>query len=633
MVAKSSPPRRTSLRPHKVLARVGATLFWCDRCNVPLLTRVCGLCRGEGRPLKLTPPADARPSLGRDYVQLWRLIESELGVQPFPRRRIVLLNKIPYPDSADEVVIDGYIVGHRYFDLREARWRFRPLYVGASELVRRRVGHYAIVDLPHLARAYEVHRDRVVEGEVPREKGLFVALATPTGHEGLGVTVGRGRVRVLKVWRAKTYAWKPANPTWLDAAKANEARLSFLEQEAVSYLRELAAQSGLRPVVSFSGGKDSLVAYALARKAFGRTPLLFNDTGLELPGTVAYVKRFAEREGAELTVAGAGEAFWRSLRVMGPPARDYRWCCKVCKLVPTARAFRERFSSGALSIVGQRRLESAARALSPRTHRNRWIPNVLVASPIHNWTALDVWLYIFRERLPVNELYFRGFDRLGCWLCPAIELGEAQALRELDETLWEAWEDFLRGYAAERGLCEEWVRLGLWRWLEPPGDIKRLAQRGCSEPGRGPRVEVSSADGGRLLITVGQTDRGYDEFLRNLAQLAKTLGASEAGGGRIRLGDLELEVARRTNGFEVALSGAAGARLREVVSVVIRAAYCLGCGSCEVWCSERAIRAEGGMLEVDGSKCRRCGICNSVCPLVEYAVRGRRELLEAVGSS
>lgn len=614
--------RSVGKRAFKILSRVGASLFWCDRCNVPLLTRVCGLCGSEGRPVRLTPPADARPALGLEYIRLWKLIESELGGPcPYPRRRIVLLNKIPYVDSADEVVVDGYVIGHRYYDLLRGAWRFKPVYYGVSAILRSEVGYYAIANVEVLKRGFELHAEDLLEANLPpRGSEKFVAIGTRSGYEGVGIFTKKKRIRVLKSWKAKSFEWNSANPSWLDAVKANEARLSTLEQEAVDFLKDVVRKYGFQPVVSFSGGKDSLVTFRLAQKALGSVPLLFNDTGLELPETIEYVKCVARNSSSELIVTSAGDAFWRGLEVMGPPARDYRWCCKVAKLVPTARAMRERFAGGALSIVGQRRAESASRARSQRVYRNRWFPNVVVAAPIHSWSALEVWLYVFRERLPVNKLYFKGFDRLGCWLCPAIEMGEAEAVREQHPELWSKWESYLRAFSERKSLSEEWIKLGLWRWLAVPGDMRRVA-RISTEPGRtllvrGPRVAVK-VEGDRLSVKVTGFDAGLS--LRSLAEALSSIGAVELSGDALTLDGKPVAVEISEGSAEVAVEAAT--RADEVVKAVLRAAFCVGCGSCELWCPKGAVKVVGGRFSVKTSSCTHCGTCNSVCPVAEYGMR------------
>ncbi|RLE88824.1 MAG: phosphoadenosine phosphosulfate reductase [Thermoprotei archaeon] len=614
--------RSVGTRKFRVLERVSAKLYWCEQCNLPLLTRHCGICGGEGRPLRLTPPADARPAFGVEYRQLWELIEEETGVRGlYPKRKVVLLNKIPYPDAADEVVVDGYVIGHRYYDLSTGRWRFKPLYAGVSEILRRREGFYAVVNLPSLARNYEIHRDKVVEANLPpKGSRRYIALGTTTGYEGVGMLIRGGRIRVLKCWRAKRYRWGSKDPSWAEVVKANEARLSLLEQEAIEFLRRVHEKHGLPPVVSFSGGKDSLVTYHIAKKALGKVAILFNDTGLELPETLSYVKQFAKREGVELIVADAGLAFWSSLRTMGPPARDYRWCCKVVKLVPIAKTIQERFKGGALSIVGQRRLESASRALSPRVYRNRWLPNVVVAAPIASWTALEVWLYILRERLTPNPLYYLGFDRLGCWLCPAMEVGEMEAVKAIHPDLWSRWEEYLESYAKARSLPSEWLTLALWRWLIPPGDVRRLLREqeaALSALERGVRVKVWERAGG-VAVRVEAPLHPMDarSIANTLTALAEVLvlddKSLEVGGARVHIRSVE-------NGVEVELRGKLEAEA--LLKSVVRAAFCIGCGSCELWCPEEALRLEGGVPLVELQRCAHCGVCNRVCPVAEYTAK------------
>jgi phosphoadenosine phosphosulfate reductase len=624
--------RGAGKRAFEILRKASKPLYWCDRCNVPLLTRVCGVCGGEGRPVKLTPPADARPALGLEHVQLWKLIESELDAGcPYPRRRIVLLNKVPYVDSADEVIVDGYVIGHRYYDLVRGSWRFKPVYYGVSAILKSKVGYYAVADVEILKRGFELHAEDLLEANLPRRGSeKFVAIGTTSGYEGVGVYTKRKRVRVLKSWKAKSFEWNAANPSWLDAVRANEARLAILEQEAVDFLKNVAGKYKLPPVVSFSGGKDSLVAFWLSQKAFGEVTLLFNDTGLELPETVDYVKRVAQSSGSELIVASAGDAFWRGLEAMGPPARDYRWCCKVAKLVPTAKAVRERFAGGALSIVGQRRAESASRARSPRVYRNKWLPDVVVAAPIHSWSALEVWLYIFKERLPVNPLYFKGFDRLGCWLCPAIEMGEAEAVRERHPELWARWESYLRAFSEKAGLGEAWVKLGLWRWLAAPGDIKRVAQRFSGQEAsivsRGPRFSVETEDG-EVRVEL----KGFGGALspEDLAEALSSLGTVEVSEGGLKLSGAPVKVEGAGGVLRVSVRNAE--RADGIARAVIRAAYCVGCGSCELWCPKGAVKVTGGRFRVDLAACAHCGMCNAVCPVAEYAVRA--QVLEEALSS
>jgi phosphoadenosine phosphosulfate reductase len=126
------------------------------------------------------------------------------------------------------------------------------------------------------------------------------------------------------------------------------------------------------------------------------------------------VRKVAESLGLELLTGDADDGFWRGLEVFGLPSRDYRWCCKITKLIPTARLYKKEFPEGCLSFVGQRALESRSRARSGSVWRNHWIPRSISASPIND-CMLTVWLYLLYRCAfnPVNKAYFHGFDRIG----------------------------------------------------------------------------------------------------------------------------------------------------------------------------------------------------------------------------
>lgn len=612
----------------EILKRISVRLYWCPRCNVPVLGRACGACGGSTVPVRITPPGDIRPALGADLEGVHDLFREYLGdgwSEVVPRRRVVLLNKIQYPDMADEVIFDGVVVAHRFYDVECGKWRIKPMYGLVHAMLNRRIGAYAVVGLPRLARGYEVHRSKIVEaGADVGSRGVFVALSTKgRGFHGVGQVVGGGRIRVLKCWRRRPFSWHSADPSWEAAVRANIGRLRRFEEEAVRFIREVVDRYKLPAFVSFSGGKDSLVTYALARRALGKVAVLFNDTGVELPETVEYVRRFAEREGADLITACAGDAFWRGARIMGPPARDFRWCCKVIKLAPISRAVKERFPGGAVSLVGQRKFESASRALSARVWRNRWLPSVIAAAPILAWTGLDVWLYIMWRGLRANPLYYRGFDRLGCWLCPSSELGEMERVAEVHPDLWKKWRDMLLEFAGRSGLTEEWVRLGAWRWLRVPGDFRRILERRGLRTGEEARGAPIGMDrrGETLILEVG----GSSSESR-LAELLGTLGDLEVDGDLhvLRLRGAVINV--RALGGRVLISsrGAGEHDVEEVVKAVIRSCYCVGCGLCASWCPTQAIRLKDGLARVDRSRCRRCGLCNGECPIAEYTLLARR---------
>src|SRR5215208_1084322 len=236
--------------------------------------------------------------------------------------------------------------------------------------------------------------------------------------------------------------------------------LDALEEEAVFVLREVAAAFE-RPTLLFSGGKDSLVLLKCAEKAFGSRdagsgagripyPLLMIDTGHNFPEVTDFRDFRAAELGAELIVRSVEDSMKRGTVRLAHPGESRN----VHQSVTLLEAIEE-FRFDAL-IGGARRDEEKARAkeriFSHRDSFGQWLPKEqrpelwtlfntrikpgehMRAFPISNWTELDVWLYIERERIPLPALYYmhrRDVVRRKGLLVPVTDLTPARAGEEV----------------------------------------------------------------------------------------------------------------------------------------------------------------------------------------------------------
>ena len=245
---------------------------------------------------------------------------------------------------------------------------------------------------------------------------------------------------VLERRRARVCA--PTAPPARAAADADH--LGWLESEAIHILREVAGQCQ-NPALLFSGGKDSLVLLRLAEKAFrpGRFPfpLLHVDTGHNFPEVIAFRDRRALELGERLIVRSVGDSIASGRVVLKSPGESRNPHQSVTLLDAVAELGFD------ACIGGARRDEEKARAkeriFSFRDAFGQWDPknqrpelwnlyNARVHAgehvrvfPISNWTELDVWQYIARERLEVPSIYFahvRPVVRRGSALVPVTEL-------------------------------------------------------------------------------------------------------------------------------------------------------------------------------------------------------------------
>jgi sulfate adenylyltransferase subunit 2 len=239
------------------------------------------------------------------------------------------------------------------------------------------------------------------------------------------------------------------------AAPRTPTHLDTLEAEAIYVLREVASEYQ-RAALLFSGGKDSIVLLRLAEKAFrpGRFPfpLLHIDTGQNFPEVIAHRDKLVELLGERLVVARVQDSIdaGRVVEESGIGASRNR-----LQSVTLLDAIAEQGFDAA--IGGARRDEERARAkermFSVRDDTGAWNPRAqrpepwnlyntrlgrgehVRAFPISNWTELDVWNYIARERLELPSIYFAHarevFDRDGM-LHAALEANERRA----DETVF-----------------------------------------------------------------------------------------------------------------------------------------------------------------------------------------------------
>ena len=208
--------------------------------------------------------------------------------------------------------------------------------------------------------------------------------------------------------------------------KYNLTHLKELESEAIFIIREVAAQFE-NPALLFSGGKDSILCYHLAKKAFwpGKVPfpLVHVDTGHNFPETIQFRDELIKKDGAELIVGLVQDSIDQGKVVEEKGFNASRNGLQTVTLLETIE--NNKFDA---CMGGARRDEKKARAkerfFSHRDEFGQWDPknqrpelwNIFNGMknmgenfrvfPISNWTEMDVWQYILAENIELPSLYF-----------------------------------------------------------------------------------------------------------------------------------------------------------------------------------------------------------------------------------
>lgn len=225
--------------------------------------------------------------------------------------------------------------------------------------------------------------------------------------------------------------------------KYSLTHLNELESESIYVIREVAAQFE-NPTLLFSGGKDSIVMYYMARKAFWPAPVPFTclhiDTGHNFPETIKFRDNLMEKTGGKLIAAMVQDSIDSGKAIEETGVNASRNVIQTITLLDAIA--KHKFDA---ALGGGRRDEEKARAkerfFSHRDDFGQWDPknqrpelwNIFNGKknmgehfrvfPLSNWTEMDVWQYIYLEKIEIPDLYFTHkrevFLRDGAWLSTA----------------------------------------------------------------------------------------------------------------------------------------------------------------------------------------------------------------------
>lgn len=612
-------------------------LYWCRRCNVPLLTESCNLCRkDEVTEVKITPPGNVKPLFEPEGLRLRKLISETYGEEAAsliaPKDRIVVLNKVPHEDLAYETICDGHLIGLWRYEVRKAKWIFLPHMEGARRLASIKARKWITVDRGAEKAIVDGGKNLLAPGVIEFDKEIkeddFVYIVNT---EWKAIAVGKvvtsldHRIKIRKGVVVKVkYSDKPKDPeitdtkaTWTEAVKANEIFLKNRELKAIEFISRESTKYDKPILVSFSGGKDSLTVLILVKKALDKLNMkfhvLFSNTGVEYPETEAYVNRIVKQMNLEdrTIKINTFSNFFDALEVFGPPARDFRWCCKTCKLAPLAYIVRS-MGGECVTFIGSRWVESIKRKKQGAMWESVWIKGQIGISPIYDWGTLDVWLYLLKEGVELNPLYHKGLERVGCWVCPSMDLAEMQIVRVL---LGEKLADYLERIRKMLMLEEEGEKLGLWRWrFRWPKWIKDAKIKNLRR--EGPQDYYFKM--GKLIVNAGSGDD-----VRRMMSILRTLYDLRVDEKRIELiiGKRKVAEIIVSEDGKIIVKGQE-THLKRIFRSIARALVCVKCRLCIALCPNNAASlSEEGFIEISSDKCMMCGECNYLCPVWAYSLK------------
>ena len=366
-----------------------------------------------------------------------------------------------------------------------------------------------------------------------------------------------------------------------------------------------------RFIASFSGGKDSQVVLDLCTRAIPSTDfeVLYSDTGYELPPSLSlyeeiqvyYKKKFPD---LKFTLTKNHESVLNYWDKIGTPSDKHRWCCAVMKTAPLYRALKiegTNKQAKVLAFEGVRAEESAKRSGYNRIGKGVKHSFVINARPILLWNTTEIFLYLFKYNLPINEAYRVGKPRVGCVFCPFSSPWDDMVVNRKYQSNLNPFLNRVIGWSQQRKIpnLDEYVKDRKWRLRASGNDMKDKTQ------------VLFNQSYPKFVATVSNASYGFETWLPVLGEY--TLTQTKKGYmGEIKykkeIYPFEIGITDDKNFILTVHNASDIFFIKHLKRVVLKNAYCINCEVCEVECPTGALSVYP-RIEIDKSKCIHCHKC------------------------
>lgn len=392
----------------------------------------------------------------------------------------------------------------------------------------------------------------------------------------------------------------------------NNDFLQVLEQETVKKIYDVWKKyKGKVDVfhVAFSGGKDSIVLLDLVEKSLPKDEfvVVFGDTQMEFPDTYEVVDKIAEQckyRGIRFYRAKSHMDAKESWNIFGPPSRRIRWCCTVLKTAPIMKFLKSELNSAKIMMLtGVRAKESFKRSDYEEISIGKKVSGQYSFHPILDWNSIEIYLYLYQNKLIFNNAYKKGFNRVGCLVCPNSSgkheyLKRISCMNETDEYL-------------------EIIAKTTTKDLSGQNKKKFLANGGWKMRTTGHELTVT-----KRYIEFNEKKNSFDiefnEYLSKWKEWYLTIGKIS------EISNNEFELEYKSKYYKVLLIEEQGKYIFSVNvmrnskdsvefihylrTIFIKAYYCIGCGDCIVECPFGNITRNKNEILFEG-KCTQCKVC------------------------
>lgn len=365
-------------------------------------------------------------------------------------------------------------------------------------------------------------------------------------------------------------------------------------------------------LASFSGGKDSQVVLDLCTRAIPSTEfeVIYSDTGYELPPSIKLYTQIQQHynklfPNLKFSIARNHESVLNYWDKIGTPSDTHRWCCSVMKTAPLYKLLKteDNKQSRVLTFDGVRAEESTKRSTYNRIGKGVKHDTVINASPILYWSAIEIFLYLWKHKLIINEAYRKGMTRVGCLICPfSSDWNDMVSQTCYPENL-KPFLTRIEYITAKSGVkdIDEYIKSGNWK--------RRAGGRGMDFPSS---LLVEAIKPNLVLIS----NNPQVELLTWLRSIGKFTTVEDNEGNQ--KGELfynkkiySFYISKDDDKFKITFENTSKDPVLQglIKRVFYKSTYCIKCEACEVECPTGALHIESNHPYIEYNKCINCHKC------------------------